>query len=66
MVRLKIPFSFSIILLLSLIVLSLQLMSSAIQDTSKLSDNYTLLLLGNAVGTVILLLLVGMSSIKLQ
>ncbi|NOR81649.1 MAG: HAMP domain-containing protein [Methyloprofundus sp.] len=65
MVRLRIPFSFSIFILLSFIVLSLQLLSSAIQDTSQLSDNYTLLLLGNAVGTVILLLLVGINIISL-
>ncbi|NOQ13857.1 MAG: HAMP domain-containing protein [Methyloprofundus sp.] len=65
MVRLKIPFSISIFILLSFIVLSLQLLSSAIQDTSQLSDNYTLLLLGNAVGTVILLLLVGINIVSL-
>ncbi len=63
--RLKIPFGFSIFILLSFIVLSLQLMSSAIQDTSQLSDNYTLLLLGNAVGTVVLLLLVGINIVSL-
>ncbi|NOQ63254.1 MAG: HAMP domain-containing protein [Methyloprofundus sp.] len=40
-------------------------MSSAIQDTSQLSDNYTLLLLGNAVGTLILLVLLGVNIISL-
>ncbi|NOR81716.1 MAG: HAMP domain-containing protein [Methyloprofundus sp.] len=65
MVRLKIPFSFSIFILLSFIVLSLQLLSSAIQDTSQLSEHYTFLLLGNAVGTVILLLLVGINIVSL-
>ena len=59
MVRIKIPFSISILFLLSFIVLSLQLMSSALQDTSQLGDLYTWLLLSNAVGTVCLLVLVS-------
>ncbi len=63
--RIKIPFGFSIFILFSLIVLSLQLLSSAIQDTSQLSDNYILLLIGNAVATLILLLLVGVNIIAL-
>lgn len=63
--RLKIPFSFSIFILLSLILLSLKLLSSAIQDTSQLSEHYTLLLIGNAIGTVILLVLVGVNIISL-
>jgi len=58
-VRIKIPFSISILFLLSFIVLSLQLMSSALQDTSQLGDLYTWLLLSNAVGTVCLLVLVS-------
>lgn len=57
--RIKIPFSISILFLLSFIVLSLQLMSSALQDTSQLGDLYTWLLLSNAVGTVCLLVLVS-------
>ena len=40
-------------------------MSSALQDTSQLSDNYTLLLLSNAIGTVILLLLLGINIVSL-
>ena len=59
MVRIKIPLSFSILFLLSFIVLSLQLMSSALQDTSQLGEMYTWLLLSNAVGTVCLLVLVS-------
>ncbi|HIG65076.1 MAG TPA: HAMP domain-containing protein [Methyloprofundus sp.] len=59
MVRIKIPFSISILFLLSFIVLSLQLMSSALQDTSQLGDLYTWLVLSNAVGTVCLLVLVS-------
>lgn len=59
MVRIKIPFSVSMLLLLSFIVLSLQLMSSALQDTSQLGEHYSWLLLSNAVGTVCLLVLVG-------
>ncbi|MCF7969730.1 MAG: HAMP domain-containing protein [Methylococcaceae bacterium] len=65
MVRVKIPFSISMFVLLSFIVLSLQLMSTAIQDTSRLGDMYTWLLLSNAVGTVILLLLVGFNIFSL-
>ena len=57
--RIKIPFSFYILFLLSFIVLSLQLMSSALQDTSQLGEMYTWLLLSNAVGTVCLLVLVS-------
>jgi len=64
-VRVKVPFSISMLILLSFIVLSLQLMSSAIQDTSQLGDMYTWLLLSNAVGTVILLLLVGFNIVSL-
>ncbi len=61
----KIPFGFSGFLLLSCIVLSLQLVSSAIQDTSQLSDHYTLLLLGNAIGLALLLILVSINIISL-
>jgi nitrogen fixation/metabolism regulation signal transduction histidine kinase len=53
------------LIVLSFIILSLQLMSSAIQDTSQLSDMYTWLLLSNALGTVILLLLVGFNVFSL-
>ena len=63
--RIKVPFSISMLILLSFIVLSLQLMSSAIQDTSQLGGMYTWLLLSNAVGTVILLLLVGFNVVSL-
>jgi len=59
MVRIKIPFSVSILFLLSFIVLSLQLMSSALQDTSSLGDMYSWLLLSNIVGTICLLALVS-------
>lgn len=59
--RLRLPFGFSIVLLLGFIILSLQLMSLAIQDTSRLSEHYTWLLLGNGVGAVILLILVGIN-----
>jgi len=64
-VRVKVPFSISMLILLSFIVLSLQLMSSAIQDTSQLGDMYTWLLLSNAVGTVILFLLVAFNVVSL-
>ncbi|WP_230987981.1 ATP-binding protein [Bathymodiolus japonicus methanotrophic gill symbiont] len=63
--RVKIPFSISILFLLSFIILSLQLMSSALQDTSQLGELYTWLLLSNVVGTLCLLVLVGYNIISL-
>jgi len=66
MVRLRIPFSLSALVLLSFIFLSLKLMSSALQEASQLSDLYSWLLLGNAVGTLILLLLVGVNIVALM
>jgi len=66
MVRLRIPFSLSALILLSFIFLSLKLMSSALQEASQLSDLYSWLLLGNAVGTLILLLLVGVNIVALM
>jgi PAS domain S-box-containing protein len=59
--RLKPPVSVLIIVLFSFILLSLQLMSSATQESSELSEIYSLLLLINSVGTVTLLALVGIN-----
>lgn len=57
--KLKIPAGLSIAILCSLTLLSLQLMSSATQESSQLSAMYSWLLLVNGVGTVSLLALVG-------
>jgi len=57
--KLKLPASLSIAVLCGLILLSLQLMSSATQESSQLSAMYSWLLLVNGVGTVALLGLVG-------
>jgi len=57
--KLKIPAGLSIAILCSLTLLSLQLMSSATQESSQLSAMYSWLLLINGVGTVALLALVG-------
>ncbi len=63
--RLKMHFGFGLFLLLSFIFLALQLMSSALLDTSQLNDKYSLLLLSNIVGTAALLLLVGINIFSL-
>jgi nitrogen fixation/metabolism regulation signal transduction histidine kinase len=57
--KIKLPFSLSVIILFGLILLSLQLMSSATQESSELSAMYSWLLLINALGSVVLLGLVG-------
>ena len=57
----KHPLNLFILALFGLILLSLQLMSSATQESSHLSEIYSLLLLINTVGTVVLLCLVGMN-----
>ncbi|MEI7796661.1 MAG: PAS domain-containing sensor histidine kinase, partial [Methylococcaceae bacterium] len=57
--KIKLPAGLSIAILCGLILLSLQLMSSATQESSKLSAMYSWLLLVNGVGTVALLGLVG-------
>ncbi|MFZ2311875.1 MAG: HAMP domain-containing protein, partial [Methylobacter sp.] len=57
--KIKPPFSLSILILFGLILLSLQLMSSATQESSQLSEMYSWLLLVNALGSVVLLGLVG-------
>ena len=56
--KLKPPINFSVLILFGLILLSLQLMSSATQESSHLSEMYSWLLLVNALGSVVLLGLV--------
>ena len=57
--KIKPPVSLSVLVLFCLILLSLQLMSSATQESSQLSAMYSWLLLVNALGSVVLLGLVG-------
>ncbi|WAK01671.1 sensor histidine kinase [Methylobacter sp. YRD-M1] len=57
--KIKPPVSLSVLILFGLILLSLQLMSSATQESSQLSAMYSWLLFVNALGSVVLLGLVG-------
>jgi nitrogen fixation/metabolism regulation signal transduction histidine kinase len=59
--KVKIPISVLALILFSLILLSLQLMSSATQESSRLSQMYSWLLLVNGMGFVALLILVGIN-----
>lgn len=57
--KIKPPINLSVLILFGLILLSLQLMSSATQESSELGEMYSWLLLINALGSVVLLWLVG-------
>ncbi len=57
--KIKPPISLTVLVLFGLILLSLQLMSSATQESSQLSEMYSWLLLVNALGSVVLLGLIG-------
>ena len=57
--KIKLPVSASILILFGLILLSLQLMSTATQESSELSNMYSWLLLGNSLGSIILFVLIG-------
>ena len=59
--KLKFPVSLSICILFGLILLSLQLMSTATLESSELSDIYSWLLVGNSLGSVILFVLIGIN-----
>ncbi len=59
--KLKIPLSVFILVLFGLIILSLQLMSTATQESSELNDIYSWLLLGNSLGSLTLFILVGIN-----
>jgi len=59
--KIKIPANLSVVILFGLILLSLQLMSSATQESSELGAMYSWLLLINALGSVVLLGLVGVN-----
>lgn len=58
---LRLPISASIAILFALVVLSLHLMSSATQESSQLNEMYSTLLLINALGSMMLLGLIGVN-----
>jgi len=59
--KLRLPVSLSICILFGLILLSLQLMSTATQESSELSDMYSWLLVGNSLGSIVLFVLIGIN-----
>lgn len=59
--KLKIPVRVFILLLFGLILLSLQLMSTATQESSELNEMYSWLLLGNSLSSLILFVLIGIN-----
>lgn len=61
----KLPASATIILLFGFVLLSLQLMSSATQESSELGEMYSWLLVINTLGSVILLGLVAFNAYSL-
>lgn len=63
--KIKLPAGLSIIILCGLILLSLQLMSSATQESSQLNAMYSWLLWINGAGTIALLGLVGVNLFSL-
>ena len=63
--KIKLPASASIILLFGFVLLSLQLMSTATQESSELSELYSWLLVINTLGSVLLLGLVIVNTYSL-
>ncbi len=63
--KIKLPGSLSIIILFSFVLLSLQLMSSATQESSRLGEIYSWLLVINTLGSIILLGLVIVNTYSL-
>ena len=63
--KMKLPASVSIIILFGFVLLSLQLMSSATQESSQLGEMYSWLLVINTLGSIILLGLVGVNAYSL-
>jgi two-component system, NtrC family, nitrogen regulation sensor histidine kinase NtrY len=59
--KIKLPIGASVFILFGMVLLSLQLMSSATQKTSELNEMYSLLLLINIIGSIVLLVLVGVN-----
>ena len=63
--KIKLPASASILLLFGFVLLSLQLMSSATQESSELGELYSWLLVINTLGSIILLGLVVINAYSL-
>lgn len=63
--QIKPPINLTVLVLFALILLSLQLMSSATQASSELSELYSWLLVINGLGSVVLLALVGANIVTL-
>ncbi|MFM8342707.1 MAG: ATP-binding protein [Methylomonas sp.] len=63
--KIKLPASVSILLLFGFVLLSLQLMSSATQESSELGELYSWLLVINTLGSIILLGLVAVNAYSL-
>lgn len=63
--KIKLPASVSIIILFGFVLLSLQLMSSATQESSQLGEMYSWLLVINTLGSIILLGLVVVNAYSL-
>ncbi len=63
--KIKLPASASILILFGFVLLSLQLMSSATQESSELSEMYSWLLVINTLGSIILLGLVVVNAYSL-
>jgi len=59
--KIKFPVRLSIVILFGLILLSLQLMSTATQKSSELGDIYSWLLVGNSIGSIVLFVLIGIN-----
>ena len=59
--KIKLPIGVLVFILFGLVLLSLQLMSSATQESSELNEMYSLLLLINILGSIVLLALVGVN-----
>jgi len=63
--KIKLPASVSIFILFGFVLLSLQLMSSATQESSQLGEMYSWLLVINTIGSIILLGLVAINAYSL-
>ena len=63
--KIKIPISVYTLILFGMVILALQLMSSATQESSQLGEMYSLMLFINALGTLILLILLGVNIFSL-
>ncbi|MDD4914718.1 MAG: ATP-binding protein [Methylococcales bacterium] len=63
--KIKLPVSLSIVILFGFVMLSLQLMSSATQESSQLGEMYSWLLVINTLGSIILLGLVAVNAYSL-